>query len=231
MLLRIVAIFLMSAVLPVTGLAQVNEDKLGAWYMYMWSAAMDNSRFGFQGDIQHRNWDIAGDLEQLLIRGGATWSPVNSNTTYTLGYAHITSGVYGPDSSTTKENRLYQEALIPQLLGERIFLTHRLRFEQRDVENQDFRTRFRYFLALNYPINQNTLGEGAVYLSLYNELFLNLERNIGEGRKVDHFDRNRAYVAMGYSLSDTARLQFGYMFQKTSGIGKGQLQFNLIQRF
>ena len=211
--------------------AQVDEDETGAWYMYMWNTTLENSNFGFQGDIQHRNWDLGGDLEQLLIRGGATWSPDNSAITYTLGLAHITSGAYGRDDSKTRERRLYQEALIPQVLGSKVYLTHRLRLEQRDVDDQDFRNRFRYFIALNYPLNQDTLGQGAIYLSLYNELFVNLERGIGNNREVDYFDRNRSYLAVGYSLTDTVRLQFGYMHQETDNLGKGQLQFNLFHRF
>jgi hypothetical protein len=38
-------------------------------------------------------------------------------------------------------------------------------------------------------------------------------------------------VALGYSLSDDVRLQFGYMHQETDNLGKGQLQFNLFLRF
>jgi len=211
--------------------AQVDEDETGAWYMYMWNTSLENSNFGFQGDIQHRNWDLGGDLEQLLIRGGATWSPDYSNITYTLGVAHITSGAYGRNDSKSREKRLYQEALIPQQVANKAFLTHRFRLEQRDVDDQDFRNRFRYFITLSYPLNQDNLGRGAVYLSLYNELFINLERGIGDGREVDYFDRNRTYVALGYSLTDNIRLQFGYMHQETDNIGKGQLQFNLIHRF
>ncbi|MCB1670377.1 MAG: DUF2490 domain-containing protein [Gammaproteobacteria bacterium] len=211
--------------------AQVDESETGAWYMYLWNTSLENSNFGFQGDVQHRNWDLGGDLEQLLIRAGATWSPDNSNVTYTLGLAHITSGAYGRDSSKSRERRVYQEALVPQVLGSKVYLTHRFRLEQRDVDGQDFRNRFRYFVALNYPFNQNTLAQGAVYLSLYNELFVNLERDIGGGRRVDSFDRNRTYAALGYSLTDTIRLQFGYMHQETDNLGKGQLQFNLFHRF
>jgi len=211
--------------------AQVDESETGAWYMYFWNTTLQNSNFGFQGDVQHRNWDLGGDLEQLLVRGGLTWSPQGSGVTYTLGLAHITSGAYGSDRSKTREKRLYQEALIPQRIGSRLYLTHRLRLEQRDVDDQDFRNRFRYFLALNYPLNQDTLGKGAIYLSFYNELFLNLERDIGNNREVDYFDRNRVYAALGYSLTDSVRLQFGYMHQETDNLGKGQLQFNLFHRF
>lgn len=211
--------------------AQIDEDQTGAWYMYLWNTKLPDSNFGFQGDIQHRNFDVDGDLEQLLIRGGLTWSPENSNNTYTLGYANIKSGTFGSSDNTSGEHRLYQEALIPQRLGSKFFLTHRLRLEQRDVDGQDRRNRFRYFVGLNYPFNQDNLGEGAFYLSLYNEVFMNLEQSIGNNREVDYFDRNRAYVALGYSVTDDVRLQFGYMHQETDNLGKGQLQFNLFHRF
>ena len=211
--------------------AQIDESDTGAWYMYMWNTKLEDSNFGFQGDIQHRNWDLGDDLEQLLVRGGLTWSPEESNNTYTLGYAHITSGTFGRSDSKSRESRLYQEALIPQRLGSRVFLSHRFRLEQRKVDGQDYRNRFRYFLALNYPLNQNNLGKGAVYLSLYNEIFVNLEQDIGRNRSVDHFDRNRSYAAIGYNVTDDVRLQFGYMHQETDDWGKGQLQFNLFHRF
>lgn len=211
--------------------AQVDQGQTGAWYMYMWNHENQETGFGLQGDIQHRNWDTTKDLEQLLIRGGLTWRPENSSTKYTLGYAHITSGAFGPNNDKSEENRVYQEVLHSQRLGQKWFLSHRFRLEQRWVDGQDFRARFRYFLGLNYPFNQDTLGKGAVYLSLYNELFVNLNRDIGNNRQVDYFDRNRAYAALGYSLNDNMRAQFGYMWQENNNFGKGQLQFNLLHSF
>lgn len=211
--------------------AQVDEGELGAWYIYAWSTELADRPLGFQGDVQYRNWDRLGDLEQLLLRGGATWSPEGRSGKYTVGYAYVESGAYGTGSATTRENRLYQEALLPQRIGSRIYLTHRLRLEQRWVENQDFRTRLRYSIAMNYPLNRETLGAGAYYLSVYNELFLNGERDIGNAARVDRFDRNRLYAAIGHSVSDDLRLQLGYMFQQTEAIGKGQLQLNVVHAF
>ena len=208
--------------------AQVDEDQTGAWYMYFWNVAAGDRRFGLQGDIQHRNWDSGGDLEQLLIRGGLTWQPDDGRGLYTLGLAHITSGAFGPSGAKSREKRMYQEALIPQRVGRRTYLTHRFRFEQRWVDGQDFRLRGRYFFAMNIPFNQDTLGQGAHYFSFYNELFLNLNRDIGNGRSVDAFDRNRFYLAYGYSIRDNLRIQFGYMQQATDDISKGQLQFNIF---
>ena len=68
------------------GNAQIDEDKLGAWYMYFFNTTFKESSWGVQGDIQHRNWNIAGDLEQLLLRGGITYKPKNVAVKLTLGY-------------------------------------------------------------------------------------------------------------------------------------------------
>lgn len=216
---------------PLPALAQVNEDETGAWYMYFFNAPMQTSQWGFQGDLQYRNWDLLGDLEQLLLRGGVTWRPTSGDAMFTLGYANITTGEYGSGDSTVNEDRIYQEALLSQKIGSRIFLRHRFRYEQRWVENQDFRTRFRYALFVNVPLNGTTLDKGAWYLSAYNEIFINGERDIGDGRSVEVFDRNRLYAALGYSLSDTLSIQGGYMYQDTDSVEKGQVQLSLHQSF
>ncbi|MEM7513219.1 MAG: DUF2490 domain-containing protein [Bacteroidota bacterium] len=207
--------------------AQVDEDQLGAWYMYFWSASVNESPWGFQGDIQVRNWNIAGDLEQLLLRGGVTYTPKATKLKLTFGYAFIATGEPGDGDATVQESRIYQEALLPQTVGKRGFLTHRFRFEQRWVDDQDFRTRFRYNIFINIPFNQPNLKKGAIYLALYNELFVNAQKDIGNGRTVEYFDRNRTYGAIGHSLSDKLRMQLGYMQQTTNAWSKGQLQLSL----
>ncbi len=209
--------------------AQINEDKTGAWYMYFWNTQLKESRIGFQGDVQYRNWNLLGDLEQLLLRGGITYSPENVNIRLTAGYAHITSGTFGDSDITTTESRIYQEALMPQRLSNRFQFTHRFRYEQRWVENQDFRTRFRYNLFLNIPLNQVNLTQNTVYLAFYNEIFINGEREIGNNRRVEIFDRNRFYSGLGYGLTDKLRIQAGYMQQSTDLWNKGQLQLSLHQ--
>jgi hypothetical protein len=214
-----------------TASAQIDQGQAGAWYTYAWTDRFENSNFGWQGDIQQRLWDTDSDMEQQLVRGGGTWTPTGSKVRYTLGGAYVRSGTFGPSSADSEESRLYQEAFIPQTLADKYYLTHRWRLEQRWVDGQDQRNRIRYFVGLNVPLNQSTLGTGAVYLSFYNELFVNLERNIGNSRSVDYFDRNRAYAALGYSLSERTRLQAGYMWQESENFGKGQFQLNLFQNF
>ena len=213
--------------LPKQGEAQINEDKLGAWYMYFFSATFKNSAFGVQGDVQYRNWNLGGDLEQLLLRGGLTYKPKEVNVKLTLGYGNVTTGSFGSSNATSNESRIYQEVLFPVQFGERIHTNHRFRYEQRFVDNQDFRTRFRYNLFLNVPINHKGMLDKTVYLALYNELFINGERSIGNGKTVELFDRNRLYLGMGYIVNKKLRFQVGFMNQTTDTWSKNQLQLSI----
>jgi hypothetical protein len=199
--------------------------------MYFWSTRLKDSQWGFQGDGQYRAWDLGPDMEQLLLRGGATYTTKKGDATFTLGYANITSGEFGDGDGTSGENRIYQEALLPQKIGKRVYLRHRFRFEQRWVEDQDFRTRFRYAIFLSIPFRGEQIHKGTIYAALYNELFINGERDIGEGRTVELFDRNRLYGGVGYALTDRRKLQFGYMIQTTDTFSKAQLQLSFHHTF
>ena len=149
----------------------------------------------------------------------------------TLGVANITTGNYGDSNETTNENRIYQEALLPQKIGNRVYLTHRFRYEQRFVETQDFRTRYRYNIFMNIPFNKTELIKNAIYVACYNELFVNGETYIGNNQSVELFDRNRTYLGLGYVLKPGQRFQFGWMNQKTVNWGKGQLQLSFHHKF
>ncbi len=211
--------------------AQFDEQQLGAWYMYFFNTTFKESPWGIQGDIQYRNWDMGGDLEQLLLRGGVTYKPKNANIKFTLGYGNITKGTFGSSDVTTSESRIYQEALIPHKLSNRFNLTHRFRYEQRFNDGQDFRTRYRYNLFVNIPLTKSSLEAKAVYLALYNEIFLNGQRDIGNGARVEVFDINRFYSALGYMISPKAKVQLGMMRQITNGWSKNQLQVSFHQKF
>jgi hypothetical protein len=210
--------------------AQIDEDKLGAWYMYFWNTTIQDGPWGFQGDIQYRNWDTIGDLEQLLLRGGLTYKPEGKRTKFTLGYGNVSTGEFGSGTSTVHESRIYQEALIPHKLGI-LYLTHRLRYEQRFVESQDFRTRYRYNFFVNIPLTNGEITEKSLYLALYNELFINGEKDIGDGRTVKKFDRNRTYISLGYAIKSSLKVQAGFMRQFTNNWTKNQLQLSLHHSF
>ena len=206
---------------------QVDESKTGGWYMYFFNTSHEKSKIGFQGDVQYRNWNIAGDLEQLLLRGGVTFKPEKANIKFTLGYGNITTGAFGEDNSTINESRIYQEALFPTKIGDRFYLNHRLRYEQRFVEEQTIRTRYRYNLFVNVALNQKEMKEKTIYLALYDELFINGTGMPGQSI----FDRNRAYIALGYVLKKGMKFQLGIMNQTTNTVNKNQLQLSFHHAF
>ena len=212
---------------PCSANGQINENKIGAWYMYFYDATFNKSPWGIQGDIQYRNWNIAGDLEQLLLRSGLTYQPVKANIKFTLGYGNIITGAFGSNKSTISESRIYQEVLFPVNFGKRFYTNHRFRYEQRFIENLNFRTRYRYNLFLNVALNKPKMDKGTLYLALYNELFINGQRNIGNGNIVEFFDRNRSYIALGYVLKKGLKIQLGIMKQSTNDWGKKQLQVSV----
>ena len=212
------------------GNSQINEDQMGAWYMYFFNTTFKESSWGVQGDVQIRNWNIAGDLEQLLLRGGITYKPKKADIKLTLGYGNVTTGSYGTDKSTSAESRIYQEALFPVQFGNRFYTNHRFRYEQRFVEGQDLRTRYRYNIFLNIALNKPEMNKKTLYLALYNELFINGQRSTGNGNTVEIFDRNRFYAALGYMIKKGLKIQFGVMNQTTDNWSKNQLQLSFHQK-
>lgn len=209
-----------------------DENQLGSWYMYFWNTTFKNSNWGLQGDYQYRDWRGFGDREQLLLRTGVTYKPNDSNVKFTLGYANITTGRFGTDiDAPISEHRIYQEALFGQNILYKLLVTHRIRYEQRFVENQDLRMRYRYNLFINIPFKGNTLDKRTTYFAFYNELFINGERSIGSGNKVQFFDRNRTYLGLGYVLQQNIRFQLGWMKQTTVNWQKSQLQISIHHNF
>lgn len=214
-------ILIVSLITPVAGFAQ--ESSLGNWFI-----CFGNKNFGsdlnLHYEVQYRNYNVIGDLEQLLLRTGLGYNLTESNNNILLGYAFIHSRNYtsGTDDKIgVDEHRIFQQFITRQSFG-RVSVQHRYRFEQRFIQD-DFRLRFRYFLALNVPLNNKDLLDKTVYFSAYNEIFLNVEDN--------PFDRNRLYGGLGYKLSKQVRLEAGYMNQFLNGRNSDQINLIAFMNF
>lgn len=198
---------------PFLGHAQ--DSSLGNWILYFGNMKI-KSDWNWHNEVQYRNYNAIGDLEQLLIRTGIGYNLTENNNNLLLGYGYILSQNYidGTDDKVdVNEHRIYQQFITRQKIGI-VGVQHRYRFEQRFVES-DFKMRFRYFLSLTVPLNKKEMTDQTVYFSAYNEIFLNTSDNI--------FDRNRLYGGFGYKLSKTVRLELGYMNQFFSKGGRDQI--------
>ncbi|AFR35813.1 DUF2490 domain-containing protein [Riemerella anatipestifer] len=213
------AIFIFILLLPMVAFSQTNN--LGNWFIYFGNKKIDN-RWNWHHEVQYRNFNFIGDTEQVLIRTGLGYNLTENNNNILLGAAFIYSEPYLANSDTKtsfNEHRIYQQFITSQTFGV-VSLQHRYRFEQRFFE-KDFRLRLRYFIGLNVALNKKQMMDKAVYLSAYNEIFINTENNI--------FDRNRLYGGLGYRFSKNVRTEVGVMNQSTSTVSRNQL--NLITFF
>ena len=208
--------FLILLVASQSSAQQVDEDQWGLWTMGFFRVDLKDSPWGFQGDVQYRTHDLGADLEQLMLRAGATWRPKKGGAIYTVGYAHIPIGVPGEDRGSIAERRIHQEGLWPHHPGGRFFLNHRVRLEERWIPGLEFRTRLRYALFLNVPLNNPTLEPGTTYLAFYDEVFLNGPVIFWDDVGTTFYDRNRLYAAVGRVLGPHWRVQAGAMLQSTN---------------
>ena len=208
----------LTAVLMLPIMTTAQSSDFGNWLIYIGSKKLD-SKWNLHNEVQYRNYDAVGDLEQLLLRTGVGYNLSENNHNVLLGYGYINSENYVGDTSekiTVNEHRIFQQFTSKQNIG-RVSLSHRYRFEQRFVE-ADFKMRLRYFLAFKVPLAKTDEMPSKLYVSAYNEVFLNTESSV--------FDRNRVYGGLGYQLNKNVRIEAGYMSQLFETSSRDQ--FNLI---
>lgn len=198
-----------------------NSD-LGNWWIYFGNKQID-SKWNWHHEVQYRNYNAVGDLEQLLLRTGIGYNLTEKNNNLLMGYGYILSENYMPtttDKASVNEHRIYQQFITKQQFGA-IKWSHRYRFEQRFVEDK-FKMRFRYFLSLNVPFSKKDKPV-KWYASAYNEIFLNTKSSV--------FDRNRLYGGLGYKLNPNIRFELGYMNQFFETSSRDQLNIIAFVNF
>ena len=195
-------------------------SKNGNWLIYIGNQKI-NKKWNLWSEVQHRNYNFIGDVEQLLLRTGVGYNLSEDNNNILLGYSFIQSHKYDNitwQKNKTEEHRIFQQFITKQNFSS-FYTQHRFRIEERFFTN-DFKLRFRYFLSINKPINKKTLEKDAIYLSTYNEIFLNDRKTI--------FDRNRLYGGIGYCINKSIKLEVGYMSQMFEDGNRNQFQIILF---
>ena len=199
------------------------DSNFGNWLIYIGNKKLD-SKWNIHNEVQYRSYNIIDDLEQLLIRTGVGYNLSDNNDNILLGYGYILSENYiddTDDKTSVNEHRIFQQFTTKQKVG-KVGLSHRYRFEQRFVED-DFKMRFRYFLGVKIPLQYKEEAKNPLYVSLYNEIFLNTKSSV--------FDRNRVFGGIGYTFSDNLRLELGYMNQFFEAFGRDQINIIAFVNF
>ena len=195
--------------------AHAQKSDVGNWFIYFGNQKI-HQKWNWHNEVQYRNYNFIGDLQQLILRTGIGYNLSESNNNVLLGYAFINSQRYlnTGEKVGTNEHRLYQQFITRQNFG-RAFIQHRYRVEERFLSD-DFQVRFRYFLSLNIAINNRAMIKNTVYASAYNEIFINGQSPI--------FDRNRLYGALGFVINKNFRIEVGYMSQMLENTHRDQVQ-------
>lgn len=195
-------LILILGLIPVIGFSQ--ESNVGNWFMYLGNKKL-NSNWNIHNEVQYRNYNVVGNMEQLLLRTGIGFNLSPNNNNILLGYGFIRSENYVSTDQKVgnNEHRIFQQFITRQSFN-RVSLQHRYRFEQRFLEN-DFKLRFRYFISVNVALSKPKIEKNTFYLSAYNEVFIQSKENL--------YDRNRVYAGLGYAINKDFRIELGYMNQ------------------
>lgn len=215
------ATLVIALALPLFAVSQ--DSNLGNWLIYIGNKKI-NSKWNIHNEIQYRNYNAIGDLEQLLLRTGLGYTFNHNKNNVLLGYGYILSENYINKTNaklSVNEHRIFQQFISKQSIG-KLKLNHRYRFEQRFIEN-DFKMRLRYFLGFNYPLQNKEANKNLLYLSAYNEIFLNTKSSV--------FDRNRVYGGLGYKFSENLKLELGYMNQFFENDARDQINIIAFVNF
>jgi hypothetical protein len=196
------------------------SNNVGNWFVYFGNQKI-NDKWNIQSDFQYRDYRFLGQRNQFLARAGLGYNLKPQNHNLLLGYAYIATDAYDEfdnNTSTKIEHRIYQQYLYKNKIGANS-LTHRFRLEERFFPNE-FGLRARYFISLQKPLGSKTIAKGNTYLSAYNELFVDIND--------PKFDRNRLYGGLGYGITESLRIETGYMIQAQKNITRGQLQLIIV---
>lgn len=211
-------------------LSTVNAN---GWYNFFGDHPV-SKRWGVHLEGQWRRHDVISKWQQLLLRPGINFS-LNKNLMLTAGYAFVDTYPYGefPVRYRFPEHRIFEQAILKHELG-KVGLQHRYRLEQRylgeKIQASDgyidfwrYENRFRYMLRMNIPLGD----EKKLYLGVYDEIMVNFRNNVGS----NIFDQNRAYAALGYSLSKNTKLETGYLLQTLQQRDGQRIEYNHTFQF
>lgn len=170
----------------------------------------------YYGEYHLRRRDGFSDMGQIYLRFGLSY--------LVSKYFEFTAGVVNPYYWAPNQNAPNIDKVVPQFRGwqqllfvmpfDRMKLYHQIRTEQRfkrDYEKgSHFKLthRFRYKLTMYYPLNMDHLGPGCLFLSAYEEIFI----QAGKPIIYDHFEDNRVFLGLGYIFDENWQLQTGYQW-------------------
>ncbi|OUJ74276.1 DUF2490 domain-containing protein [Hymenobacter crusticola] len=206
------ALVLVSANSPVA-LAQSPANppqRWGSWLIgtFLLPGSPENKWGGF-AEVQARTDAVFAKYFYNELKGGVSYDLDKNFTAMIAGGRYATSDYRAlEDGPLNVEKRLWLQLVLSQYL-DRLKIEHRYRIEQRWFDyrgdSTGRRNRIRYRLNAFLPLNSKTIKDKTVFLSVYDEIFLNPKGPV--------FERNRVYGGVGYQFNKHLLLQVGWVNQ------------------
>ena len=166
-------------------------------------------KWGGFAEVQARTNGVFRQYFYNELKAGASYDIDPNFTVFIAGGRYTTSDYRDLGAGPLNvEKRLWEQLTLTQYAS-RLKLEHRYRVEQRWFgfrdDSSSFRQRLRYRLNAFLPLNNKSITAGTVFLSAYDEIFLNPKGPV--------FERNRVYAGLGYQASPHVVVQLGWVKQ------------------
>ena len=187
--------------------AQTSET--AGWFFLSHSQKLDK-KWSYTTDVQLRSSPGFKFFQNILVRPGVLYQ-LTDKQSVGMGYTYFATWDHNELPRTFEpENRIFEQYTLELEFG-RLKLNNRFRLEQRFIRKTDenvFAQRFRHQVQAKIRLNADSAFNNGWYLSLQNEIFLNIQNK--EKLNGNFFDQNRPYAAMGYRFSKKIETEIGY---------------------
>jgi hypothetical protein len=198
--------------------AAVTVDNENLWLNYVGDHPLGSGPWGLHLEAQMRLSEYGDDWQQYLLRPGVNYQ-ISPHLMATVGYAYVKTYPYGelPSLDSFPEDRIWEQLAYTHTWAG-IDWTHRLRLEQRyigelspdgrggyDVDNYRYENRIRYMLRAQVPLSSDKKW----YAAIWDEVFFNFGSNVVG----NDFDQNRAFIGIGRKVSDSTKIELGFLEQ------------------
>ena len=193
------------------------ENRLGTWYMYNGSHKL-SEKIALKTMAHFRYFELASAFQQEIYRLGVNYA-FNPKVNVTLGASYATADLaYDTPSNYLYESRIYEDLNL-KASWKNFKLRHRFRFEQRFIHKNSITDVFEHWLRYDLNIKYPLSSTWSVYI--FNELFLNLDRN-------KRFSQNWTGAGFLYKWHENITLKMGYFQIKTPNVILKRLQLGII---
>ncbi|WP_303311307.1 DUF2490 domain-containing protein [Hymenobacter sp. BT730] len=166
-------------------------------------------KWGGFAEVQARTNGLFSQYFYNELKGGLSYDLDKNFTVMVAGGRYATYTPKDLDAGpNNKEARLWLQLTLNQYMS-RVKVEHRYRLEQRWFnyrgDSTSTRNRLRYRLNAFVPLNHTTISPNTVFVSFYDEIFLNPKGPV--------LERNRVYAGAGYQFNTHLTVQAGWVNQ------------------